>query len=123
MFIKLGLSHFAFLKRFGDVWDLSGFPLLFVRESLTFGDSMRILVQDSATKFYFDGAEWTEHHDKAKTFESVAQAETFCNEQRLTGALIVVKFKDASRDISYPVGGRHSLMVSRPATTRIDRLY
>ena len=80
---------------------------------------MRILVQDSATRVYFDGAGWTAQAESAKSFESVAQAELFCQEHQLPGALIVVKFKDASRDISYPVGGRHALLVSKPATSRI----
>jgi len=84
---------------------------------------MRILVQDSATKVYFDGAEWTAQAEHAKSFENVAQAELFCQEHQFSGALIVVKFKDASRDVSYPVGGRHAVMVSRPATTRIKSLY
>ncbi len=84
---------------------------------------MRILVQDPATKVYFDGVNWTSRAEQAKAFESVAQAESFCQKRQFSTALIVVKFKDASRDISFPAGARHALLVSKPATTRLDSLY
>ena len=80
---------------------------------------MRILVQDAVRKVFFDGDAWNENAAHAKEFESVAQAESFCRQHELSSALIVVKSKDASHDISYPVGVRHALLVSKPATTRI----
>jgi hypothetical protein len=75
-----------------------------VREILIVRHVMRILVQNSLRKAYFDGFAWNANMAKAKAFASVAQAESFCKEQELANALIVVKFKDASRDVSYPVG-------------------
>jgi len=53
----------------------------------------------------------------------VAQAETVCNEHQLSTALIVVKSKDGRHEISYPVGGRNALLVSKRATTEIKSLY
>ena len=84
---------------------------------------MRILVQDSVKKIYFDGADWNENAAEAKDFESVAQAETFCHERHLANALIVVKSKDGSHDVCYPVGDRNALLMSKPPTTRIKSLY
>lgn len=83
---------------------------------------MRILVQDSAGKGYFDGVNWNQNVSDAITFDSVAHAENFCRTHDLTDALIVVKAKDDSHDISYPVGGRNALLVSKPATTMIKRI-
>jgi hypothetical protein len=83
---------------------------------------MRILVQDAARKVYFDGVDWNDDASQAKEFESVAHAESFCQQQALSDVLIVVKSKDDSHDISYPVGVRNALLVSKPATTRIKRL-
>jgi hypothetical protein len=84
---------------------------------------MRILVQDSATKAFFDGGGWLTDAKRAKTFESVAQAEAVCREHGFLGALVVVKSKDAACDVSYPVGARDALVVSKPPTTRIKSLY
>jgi hypothetical protein len=84
---------------------------------------MRILVQDAVRNVYFDGVDWNENAAQAKDFENVAQAETFCQEHELSTALIVVKSKDGRHDIRYPVGDRHALLVSKPATTEIRRLY
>jgi hypothetical protein len=84
---------------------------------------MRILLQDSASKVYFDGFDWTENLASAKAFESVAQAETFCQRHELSSALIVVKFNDASHDVSYPVGVQNALLVSKPPATKYRRLY
>jgi hypothetical protein len=83
---------------------------------------MRILVQDAARDVYFDGVDWNENAAQAKDFENVAQAETFCQEHELSAALIVVKSKDGRHDISYPVGGRHALRVSKSAATEIRSL-
>jgi hypothetical protein len=71
---------------------------------------------------FFDGEDWNENAGHAKEFESVAQAESFCQQHELSSALIVVKSKDDSHDISYPVGVRHALLVSKPPTTRIRSL-
>jgi hypothetical protein len=84
---------------------------------------MRILVQDPVRKVFFDGVSWNDNPQKAKDFGSVAQAENFCLEHELHTALIVVKSKDGSSDVSYPVGDRHAPMVSKPPTTRINSLY
>ena len=83
---------------------------------------MRILIQDPASKGYFDGAAWNSNMEQARVFESVAQAETYCKTQNVTPALIVVKFNDASQDICYPVGPRNALLVSKPPTTKIKSL-
>jgi hypothetical protein len=83
---------------------------------------MRILVQDSVGKAYFDGADWNDNAAEARDFESVVQAETFCQEHGLSTALIVVKSKDGSHDVSYPVGDRNAVLVSKPPTTRIKNL-
>jgi hypothetical protein len=84
---------------------------------------MRILVQDSARKVYFDGFDWNENVANAKAFESVAQAEAFCLQHELSTALIVVMFNDASHDVSYPVGDYNALLVSKPPATKFRRLY
>ncbi len=84
---------------------------------------MRILVQDATSRAYFDGSGWGDDLERAMDFETVSQAEAYCKEQQFLGALIVVKFKDPSQDISYPVGPRDALMVSRPPTTKIRSLY
>jgi hypothetical protein len=83
---------------------------------------MRILIQDPVSKGYFDGVAWGGDVEQAQEFESVAQAETFCHEQNVTRALIVVKFNNAAQDIRYPIGAEDALMVSKPPTTRIRRL-
>jgi hypothetical protein len=84
---------------------------------------MRILVQNAVRNVYFDGVDWNEDAAQAKDFESVAQAETFCHQHELSAAMIVVKSKDGRHDISYPVGGRNEVLVSKPATTEIKSLY
>ena len=84
---------------------------------------MRILVQDAGSKAFFDGTGWDEDFERAKTFESVTQAEAVCRKHQFSSALIVVKFEDANHDISYPVGARGALLVSKPHTTSIKRLY
>ena len=83
---------------------------------------MRILIQDPVGKGYFDGVAWGGDLEQAREFESVAQAETFCHEQNVTRALIVVKFNDPTQDIRYPIGAQDALLVSKPPTTRIRSL-
>ena len=80
---------------------------------------MRILIQDLTGKGYFDGLAWGTDLKDAKIFESVAQAETFCHQQNVTRAQIVVKFNDPSQDIRYTIGPKDALLVSKPPTTRI----
>lgn len=94
----------------------------FERETLSVIQRMRILVQDSVGKVYFDGSDWSENAASAKDFGSVTQAEAFCREHQLSTALIVVKSKDGSHEISYQVGERSAVMVSKPPTTRIKNL-
>jgi hypothetical protein len=84
---------------------------------------MRILVQDSVSKAYFDGVGWREDLEQAMGFVTVNQAEAYCRDQKFAGALIVVKFDDPNQDVSYPVGPRGALLVSRPLTTQIKSLY
>jgi hypothetical protein len=84
---------------------------------------MHILVQDPASKAFFDGTSWNDDSQQAKTFESVARAEAVCREHQFSSALIVVRFEDAKQEISYPVGAGGALLVSKPPTTRIKRLY
>jgi hypothetical protein len=83
---------------------------------------MRILIQDPVGKGYFDGITWGSDVDDAREFESVAQAESFCHEENVTRALIVVKFNDPAQDIRYPIGPHDALLVSKPPTTRIRSL-
>ena len=83
---------------------------------------MRILIQDPVGKGYFNGVAWDSAAEQAQEFESVAQAETFCHEQSVTRALIVVKFNDPAQDIRYPIGAQDALLVSKPPTTRIKRV-
>ncbi len=83
---------------------------------------MRILVQDAVRRVFFDGVNWNNDAALAREFESVTQAESFCEQHQLSTALIVVKSQDERRDISYPVGVRHAVLVSRPAGTQIRRL-
>lgn len=83
---------------------------------------MRILLQNPAGKGYYDGSSWTAVEDCAQEFETVAQAEQFCQHQQVTKAFIVVKFNDPAQDIRYPIGPQGALLVSRPPTTRISRV-
>lgn len=83
---------------------------------------MRILIQDPVSKGYFNGAAWDAGLDEAREFDSVAQAESFCLENNVTRALIVVKFNDPKQDIRYPIGAQGALLVSKPPTTRIKRV-
>ena len=83
---------------------------------------MRILIQDPVGEGYFDGLTWEAGADQAREFESVAQAERFCRDRKVTQAFIVVKFKDPTQDIRYPIGARDALLVSKPPTTRIRSL-
>jgi hypothetical protein len=83
---------------------------------------MRILIQDPVSKGYFDGIAWDADLDQAREFESVAHAETFCHQQNVIRAQIVVKFNDPTQDIRYTIGARDALLVSKPPTTRIRSL-
>jgi len=104
-------------------WIVRSFPLRFERETLTVTVSMRILVQNAVRHVYFDGVDWNENDAQAKDFGSVTQAETVCHNHELSTALIVVKSKDGRHDVSYPVGGRNAVLVSKPASTEIKSLY
>ena len=84
---------------------------------------MRILIQDPVSQGYFDGISWNAGAEKARSFESVAQAEVFCQERQITRALIVVKFKNSDQEIRYPIGAKDALLVSKPPpTTRISKV-
>ncbi len=73
---------------------------------------MRILIQDPLTRAFYDGAVWSNDIVEAMDFESTSQAERFCLEKQLPGALIVVKFNDPAGDIQFPAGARHSLLTA-----------
>ena len=83
---------------------------------------MRILIQDPVGKGYFDGVSWNGDIKDARHFESVAQAETFCHEQKVTRAQIVVKFNNPAQEIRYTLGAKDALLVSKPPSTRIRRV-
>ena len=76
---------------------------------------MRILIQDPLTSAYYDGANWEKAIEDAMDFESTSEAERFCLEKNLPGALIVVKFNDPTGDIQFPAGARHSLLTAKAA--------
>ncbi len=73
---------------------------------------MRILIQDPASKGFFDGATWTRELMYAMDFESTSSAEKYCLDHNLSRALVVVKFKDDSDDIKFCAGSRSSLLGS-----------
>jgi hypothetical protein len=83
---------------------------------------MRIVIQKADTQDYFDGILWGDDLEKAMDFESVAQAEQYCVDQRFTSALIVVKFKDSTHDISYPIGSGNTPLVAKSYTKRFNRV-
>lgn len=84
---------------------------------------MRILVQDSASRTFFDGLGWDKNAERAKSFESVTHAETFCRNQNLNDALIVVRFNNPKQeDVCYPMGPHSALVVSK-GTTRIRSIF
>jgi hypothetical protein len=93
------------------------------RENLTLTIAVRILVQDPSNNAFFSGAGWIEDSRLAKTFGSVTEAEASCREHRLVSALVVLKFENTDDVVSYPVGARGALLVSKPATQRINSIY
>ena len=98
------------------------FPLPFARETPRMA-RMRIMVQDSGSRTFFDGVNWAQDARQAKTFDSVAQAEMFCQHQNLHDALVIVRMNGSeSDDLCYPVGKRSALLVSK-GTTRIKSLF
>ena len=80
---------------------------------------MRILIQDPETKAYFSGDGWGVDENRATEFGNVAQAEEFCRQQNLPLALVVVKFKNASNDISYPASARDDAQLKKYSTKRL----
>jgi len=80
---------------------------------------MRILIQDPETKSFFSGDNWDVDENRATEFGNVAQAEEFCRQQNLPMALVVVRFKDASNDISYPASARDDVQLKRYSTKRL----
>ena len=98
------------------------FSLAFCEGNPYLSFNMRILVQNAASNVYFDGVDWNENAAQAKDFESVLHAESFCREHELSSVLIVVKSKDGRHDISYPFGGPNSVLLSKPATTKVKSL-
>jgi hypothetical protein len=81
---------------------------------------MRILIQDPATKSYFSGGDWGGDENRATEFGNVAQAEEFCRQQNLPRALVVVKFKDPTHDVSYPASARDDAQLKKYSTKRIS---
>ena len=80
---------------------------------------MRILIQDPGTKCYFNGDNWDADENRATEFDTVAQAEEFCRQQDLSLALVVVKFKDAVNDVSYPASARDDAQLKKYSTKRL----
>ena len=80
---------------------------------------MRILIQDPETKSYLSGDTWDVDENRATTFGNVAQAEEFCRQQNLPEALVVVKFKDAIHDASYPASERDDAQLKRYSTRKL----
>jgi hypothetical protein len=61
---------------------------------------MRILVQNLATLLYFkDVGAWTPNPEEALDFENSTVAIRFCQENKLRGVQVVVKFEDSYKDI------------------------
>ncbi len=80
---------------------------------------MRILIQDPESKAYFNGGDWDVDENHATEFGNVAQAEEFCRQQNLPLALVVVKFKDATSDVSYPASARDDAQLKKHSTRRL----
>jgi hypothetical protein len=80
---------------------------------------MRILIQNPGTKAYFSGDDWDVDENRATEFGNVAQAEEFCRQQNLPLALVVVKFKDAINDVSYPASARDDAQLKKYSTKRL----
>ena len=80
---------------------------------------MRILIQDPETKAYFSGDAWNVDENRATEFGNVAQAEEFCRQQDLPLALVVVKFRDASNDVSYPASAQDDAQLKKYSTKRL----
>ena len=80
---------------------------------------MRIVIQNPETRAYFSGGEWDMDEDRASQFGNVAEAEELCREQNLPQALVVVKFKDALNDVSYPASGRDDAQLKKISTRRL----
>src|SRR5690242_17829927 len=93
------------------------FHLDFVRLSLTIAllkkASMRVLIQNAVTEAYYTGRGWSKDVSTAMNFDSTVKADTYCYENNIGDALIVVKFKDESGDIKFTSGAGSSLMNSR----------
>jgi hypothetical protein len=80
--------------------------------------SMRVLIQNAMTEAYYTGQGWSKDISAAKTFDTTVRADTYCHQNNLRDALIVVKFKDESGDIKF-ISGAGSLMSSSNASKRI----
>ena len=50
---------------------------------------------------------------------NVADAEGFCRQQILPQALVVVKFKDALNDVSYPASAQDDAQLKKLSTRRL----
>jgi hypothetical protein len=79
---------------------------------------MRILIQNPESKAYLSGSGWDADEDCATEFGTVAQAEEYCRRQNLPLALVVVKFKDAKNDVSYPASGQDDAQLKKYSTKR-----
>ena len=80
---------------------------------------MRIVIQNPETRAFFSGGEWDLDEDRASQFGNVADAEEFCRQQNLPQALVVVKFRDAINDVSYPASGRDDAQLKKISTRRL----
>jgi hypothetical protein len=80
---------------------------------------MRILIQDPESLSFFSGDTWDVDEKHAIEFGNVAQAEEFCRQENLPLALIVVKFKDATSDVSYPASEQDDAQLKKYSTKRL----
>lgn len=75
--------------------------------------AMRILIQNKATALYCAGpSAWVKEDDTALTFQNTAAAIRFCQDARLSGVQVVLKFKDSSMDVKLDVLTPEQLKIS-----------
>jgi hypothetical protein len=73
---------------------------------------MRVLIQNAATEAYYTGKGWNKDINTALQFDTTVKADSYCYENNISDALIVVKFKDDSGDIKFTSGAGSRLMSS-----------
>jgi hypothetical protein len=74
---------------------------------------MRIVIQHSVNRKFFDGMSWKTREEDAAEFGSVLQAERLCHANNFSDALVVLKFSGRGEDISYSVSDAPAPLRSR----------